>query len=525
MALALESDHFVDELKNLIKKSLKTPEGQAFPANAIHQGFSSCSEQEIRNRLEKAQSKLKSLAFEGAKDRWLKRLSEDTDAKKAINDLMTVYRTSPDGSIPENKYPLFKEALKLAPIWITVPASPQSIPMVAGGFDLIVVDEATQCSITNLLPILHRGKRLAVIGDEHQLRAIPNIRETEEDLLAKKHDVEDWVSIFGHCEKDVYTAGVESIPSRLGDVVMLLEHYRSHPQIIGFANTNIYRGKLVLSRPLNDFSDSDGVYAIQVPGQAEKGDRNRSWRNRPEAEKIVELITANPDIMNGSRSAGVVTPFRPQQELITKMLNNRPHMDVDILVGTAYTFQGDERDIVYFSPVVAPGMTPGSIKWACGVNWKGEEEPNLINVAITRARDALFIVGDFDYLSSQRNILGRLAKYAKTITLLRDSTREDYSPCELAMFTLMCAEGWQPKIQIKIGDIWVDFILKTQNGANLVIETDGREHHENAAQEDALRDNFLKGQGYLVIRIHCKDVFEKPTDTIARIWEILEGED
>jgi very-short-patch-repair endonuclease/KaiC/GvpD/RAD55 family RecA-like ATPase len=513
LELARETGY--DEATQAFVREAMSIRGEALPAHDIQNALSSFTEQSLGSLLNKTQSKLKNLSFEHAKDQWLLRLSEDDEAMRAVHELVGIYERNRD-ELTEKDYGLFESALRAAPIWITSAASTHSIPMVPGGFDLVVVDEATQCSITNLLPLLFRGKRLAVIGDENQLRAIPNVSATEENLLAKKHDVEDWVGIFGHCGQDVYTAGVESIPKRTAGVVTLREHYRSHPQIIGFANRDVYRGRLELRRPLKGFKEEDGVHAVQVSGQAERGKRNDSWQNRAEASKIVDLITSNPGVMTGGKTAGVVTPFRAQSFLIGELLVAKG-LTIQVLVGNAHVFQGDERDVVYFSPVVAPGMSENT------ANWVGRP-PNLVNVAVTRARDSLYVVGDLDGISGQTGILGRLAKYAKTVEKLRDKKRDGYSPCELAMFSLMCAEGWQPDIQVQIKDIWVDFVLKCDNGQQLVVETDGEEHHERKKEQDDARDAFLRAKGYLVKRIPCRDVFDKPTDTIARIREIIEKE-
>jgi very-short-patch-repair endonuclease/KaiC/GvpD/RAD55 family RecA-like ATPase len=489
--------------------------GEAIAGHDIQSSLSAFTDQSLTSLLNKTQSKLKNLSFEHAKDQWLLRLSEDDEAMKAVHELVGIYDRNRD-ELPEKNYDLFECALRAAPIWITSAASTQSIPLVPGGFDLVVVDEATQCSITNLLPLLFRGKRLAVIGDENQLRAIPNVRTTEENLLAKNHDVEDWVGIFGHCGQDVYTAGVESIPKRTAGVVTLREHYRSHPQIIGFANRDVYRGRLELRRPFNGFKEEDGVHAIQVSGQAERGPRNRSWLNRAEASKVLDLITSNPGVMKEGRTVGVVTPFTAQSDLINELLVAKG-LTIQVLVGNAHVFQGDERDVVYFSPVVAPGMSDGAAQWV-------GNPPNLVNVAVTRARDELYLVGDLEGITGQKSILGKLARYAKTVEKLRDKNRDGYSPCELAMFSLMCAEGWQPEIQFRIKDIWVDFVLKCDNGQQLVVETDGEEYHQGKKEKDEARDAFLRAQGYLVKRIPCRDVFEKPNDTIARIREIIQAE-
>ena len=56
---------------------------------------------------------------------------------------------------------------------------------------IVVIDEASQCTLTNLLPLMFRGKTLAVIGDDNQLPAIPTIQESEELALARKFEIEE----------------------------------------------------------------------------------------------------------------------------------------------------------------------------------------------------------------------------------------------------------------------------------------------------------------------------------------------
>ena len=72
-------------------------------------------------------------------------------------------------------------------------------------------------------------------------------------------------------------------------------------------------------------------------------------------------------------------------------------------LATAHSFQGDERDIMIFSPVVARGISEGAARWV-------ENPKNLINVAVTRARLALFVVADFDICRRQVRNLGDLDK-------------------------------------------------------------------------------------------------------------------
>jgi hypothetical protein len=89
-------------------------------------------------------------------------------------------------------------------------------------------------------------------------------------------------------------------------------------------------------------------------------------------------------------SVGVVTPFRLQMKKIKERLGRRPwHSSVDgkVVVGTAHRFQGDECDIMVFSPVVSGGMLPRLLRWVAYTE-------QLLNVAITRARGALHVLGD-----------------------------------------------------------------------------------------------------------------------------------
>jgi very-short-patch-repair endonuclease len=205
-----------------------------------------------------------------------------------------------------------------------------------------------------------------------------------------------------------------------------------------------------------------------------------------------------------------VTSFRAQKELLIDLLT-AANLATGILVDTAHGFQGDERDVMLFSPVVAKGISPGTSRWV-------ESPPNLINVALTRAREALFVVADFDYLKQQDGILRKLALYCDDISLLRET-----SPAELALFSLLVVDGWQPEVHPVIGDIEVDFLLE-RSGIRLVIEVDGEEYHKNK-EEDKARDAFLRGRGYEVLRIPAGDVLATPHQVIHDINQVFKIDD
>jgi len=500
-----------DQMQTIIQ-SISADSQKDWPLSDIREVTAAFSPERLRAKIDSIEVELEKTSFERAKTDWLERLLADDDIVRAVDSLEKNMRRS-KGQIEPGQHDLFRKALGAVPAWITTAQAPQSIPLEPDLFDIVIIDEATQCTLTNLLPLLYRGKRLAVIGDGNQLPAIPTIRGTEERALAKKCGVEELLEFIGHDENDVYNTAAQSLPRRRADVVMLTNHYRSHPQIIGFSNNQIYQRELRLLRDpkaRRALQAGSGVHVHEVTGQAARGPNGRSWINTTEAVAVAELIASLREQEDNSLSVGIVTPFRAQMVLIIDELDKR-QASRNVLVGTAHQFQGDERDIMVFSPVVARGIPENTAKWV-------ESPPNLINVAVTRAREALFVVADLEFCSRQDGILKQLARYCRTIKTLRET-----SPAELDLFSWMCVEGWNPDVHMNIGDIEVDFILVTPSGEKLAIEVDSEEFHKDRKEQDKARDAYLIARGYTVLRFKAREVFETPASVIHRIKKRIDA--
>jgi len=206
-------------------------------------------------------------------------------------------------------------------------------------------------------------------------------------------------------------------------------------------------------------------------------------------------------------SIGVVTPFRGQQNAIQKALDSNG-LATDVTVDTVHGYQGDERDVMIFSPTVARGMNPSAAKWV-------ETPKNLINVAITRAREVLYFVADFNECRRQQGVLGQFARYVETVDLLRKTSFE-----EMQLFGWILMQGMMPEVHKRINGIEVDFILE-RDGIRLAIEVDGDQHNATKAQDQA-RDSSLVGAGYKVLRVKARDVRDAPAVVLARIGKVLE---
>jgi hypothetical protein len=124
--------------------------------------------------------------------------------------------------------------------------------------------------------------------------------------------------------------------------------------------------------------------------------RRGSWYNQAEVDEVVKVVNRLLQALPGDATIGVVTPFAAQQQRIEKAID-----DQRIRVGTAHAFQGGERDAMVLSLVGGPEMAPRSVSWL-------ERSPNLWNVAITRARAHLIVVGNRSFWQERAGIVGAL---------------------------------------------------------------------------------------------------------------------
>src|SRR3989338_3741565 len=119
-------------------------------------------------------------------------------------------------------------------------------------------------------------------------------------------------------------------------------------------------------------------------------------------------------------------------ELIADMINKTKELkNMDITVGTAHRFQGDEKDIIIFSPAISSGIKQSTLNWI-------HKTTQLLNVAITRARSILIIVGDEKKCCEAGGFLKSLAEYSR---FNRQSGVNFDSPVEEKLFKTLTKAG------------------------------------------------------------------------------------
>lgn len=294
----------------------------------------------------------------------------------------------------------FPELLRVLPGWAVTALSARRLKRSPALYDLVVIDEAAQCTIPAILPMLYRAKRALLIGDPRQLAPVVDLSEADDVTERARADLSTgWLT----ARRLTYTthSAYDAFVTAAGATYLLDEHYRCHPDIVQVPNREVYQGRLtVLTDPARLAAAADpAVRWRHVPGQFSRGTTGSGF-NQVEIDAVVaevtELRTAYPDV-----SIGVVTPLAAHQRRLAAALRDAGRTD-NVLCATIHKFQGSEQDIMVVSPIGAHGIPDRTRGWLV-------HQTNLWNVAITRARSQLVVVGDRSWWSGQRGLLTALA--------------------------------------------------------------------------------------------------------------------
>jgi superfamily I DNA and/or RNA helicase len=291
-----------------------------------------------------------------------------------------------------------------------------------GEADLIVVDEAGQASCDRAAAVFGYADRALVVGDVLQISPV----EGEDapmwgPALARRNNVFDEdaidrglliglapeshsVASFGHpesAEGSVMRAASAAswahsthAVSLLGKGAWLLDHFRCRPGIIAYSNAGWYHGALSARRvvaafPYPEFGHRD---------VREEGLASTSRRNMTEVRAAIDwIVREQGNILAATgessidRAIAVVTPFRDQAIAAKQALKSKLGVVGDrIICGTLHSLQGAERPIVIMLTAYSGAYFAGDGEMTHFLDRQG----TLLNVAVSRARDAFIVFGD-----------------------------------------------------------------------------------------------------------------------------------
>jgi very-short-patch-repair endonuclease len=411
-----------------------------------------------------------------------------------------------------------EECRSAVPVWIMPLARVvENFDFESPRFDVVIIDEASQCDVMGLLALV-MAKSVVVVGDDQQVSplAVGQKQELVDNLIRLHLDgIPNAVLYDGRMS--IYDLAKQAFAG----VIRLTEHFRCVPDIIQFSNHLSYDGDIKPLREEASSKLSPAVVPIYVPGECDSSNVNRA-----EVEAIVSLIMAMvEDDAYASKSIGVVTLLGDSQAYeIASMLQHKLSPDEyerrRIICGNASQFQGDERDVVFLSVVQSPGDGPLSM-------YDQPQYRQRFNVAASRAKDQMWVVYSLDPQTDLKpgDLRRRLIEHAldpRAITReLQELGSRTESPFEADVFRRLVNRGFEVHPQWPVGHYRIDLVV-VGGDKRLAIECDGDRYHPlEKLHEDMERQAILERLGWQFIRIRGSSYFRDPEGCIERVLKRL----
>lgn len=396
----------------------------------------------------------------------------------------------------------FKPILEAFPCWcVTTFAISGSLPLKPGLFDVAIIDEASQCDIASCFPILYRAKKAVIVGDDKQLPHLSFLEKAKEQSFLSQYGIPEKYQLMWRFRTNSMfdLADYYSMNS-----VMLDEHFRSLPPIIEFSNREFYGGRMRVMK--KDVSDEPVLETVYVPEGKVDFD---ATRNLPEIEALVKRLydiivedeRKNPD---KPVSIGIISPFRAQVEQlkisVSKVLSDHMIQKHQIEIGTAHTFQGDERDIILMSWAFANNSFPQSLTFL--------QKPNLFNVAITRARYKVINFVSRDPKGIQEGLFRDYMSYIEEYTNKREALKNCKideniykNSLEREISEQIRTLGHTVKAGVEIAGLSADLLVDNK----LVIEVDGVEDNIKSPVSNMKKQAIIERCGFTVRRVTFRE--------------------
>ena len=385
-------------------------------------------------------------------------------------------------------------------------------------FDVVIIDEASQCDVMGLLAIA-LAKQVVVVGDHEQVSPSSVGQDASKvDKLIRLHLDGIPNSVLYDGRMSIYDLARQSF----GGLICLLEHFRCTSDIIQFSNYLSYNGDI---KPLRD----NVKFKEQVVEYRVESALRRNKVNETEAEAIASLILAAIEFDEyEGLTFGVISLVGDEQALhIEQLLRRRMSPEVyesrRLACGNPAQFQGDERDVMFLSMVDTPQGGPLTMKQAASFQQR-------YNVAASRARNQMWIVhslnADTDLKAGDlRKRLIDHARDPKAVTreIEKAEVRAE-STFEVAVIKRLVAKGYNVRPQWKVGRYRIDIVV--QDGTRrLAVECDGdRYHGQDKMVDDMNRQAILERLGWRFHRIRGTEFFRDPdaamTRLLARLTEL-----
>lgn len=458
-----------------------------------------------------------------AKKSWYNQINSTTDTQKRslyawLQAVKKIGRgkgkfTDKYRSMAQKEMEVCKDCI---PVWI-MPLNKviENIKINSTPFDVIIFDESSQSDIFSICA-LFRGKRAVIVGDDKQIspQAVGIDQEIVNDIndrYLKGIPHAEWFDL----ETSLYNTALRVFPDRL----LLKEHFRCLPEIIGFSNNLCYSGEII---PLRHAKKRDlfspPIKAIKVMDGLK--DKMKNININEAKELSDQIVKCCSDRRYDGMTMGVISLLGDAQsevieDLIREKLGEKEMINRKLICGDAYSFQGDERDIMFLSMVVGDNVRFTALT--------REVDIRRFNVAISRAKNQLWLF----YSISMENlnpdcVRTKLLRYCLDPCRVKDNeTKGQYvfqSNFHKEVFTMITKRGYNITPSVRLGNYKVDFVVEGDN-SRVAIECDDGQWNGIEEWETGHEGQMtLERVGWTFHKIRASEFYRNPEKTMDRLW-------
>jgi very-short-patch-repair endonuclease len=434
-----------------------------------------------------------------------------------------------------------EKLLGILPVWVLSPDDVARLfPCVAGLFDVVIIDEASQVDLPSILPIVYRAKKLAVFGDTKQMQsqrfAFMSANVATQAWQQHGMPAFDEVGRLDPMKQsllDLATVHAE-------EECLLDEHFRSLPPIIEFSNQRWYDNRLRImtdSRQKRFGLPSQPIIEMHLVPEGVVS--NGHQENENEARALIDFLArmvTNPDY--ASASIGVLCLFEEQvalvNELVAEVIDPGEWVEHGLVVVNPDGFQGDERDIILYSMSWDNREMPQAALSARQMDTP--QVQGMLNVAFTRARDEIHVfhsapIETFGMAGGRAGALGEWMTHCAMMQEeggQRTSHRHGRvdSEFEMEVAEALRAQGVEVLHQYPACGFSIDLLCRLDE-AELAVECDGELYHQDEhgtlRLEDVERQAILERAGWTVLRIPYRKWLKLPEQQLDRVLAELRG--
>lgn len=458
---------------------------------------------------------------------------------------------------------------KVVPLLLVSPETASSmLPLKAGLFDLVVIDEASQMFVAEALPMLFRAKHAVIAGDRQQMPPADFFAYSDtEDEDGNDEEIDSEIDplVAASGVYRLLDAADNALPAASQSRLSLKVHYRSErKELIDFSNHAFYDGKLIIpagNAALPPFMHT-AIEFENVDGQFVSG------INEKECRRIVEILRNIWLVRESLRpTVGVIVANSKQRDRVLEVLQEECERDarfraaleqeddrsadgedVSFFVRSVEHVQGDERDLIIF------GLTYSGSSRAYGPLITKNDGRKRLNVAITRAKRGMIvltslIVGHISNAaekgSHERYYVWQYLNYARAVAandhegvervlnqlndqrhVAKEAASATESPFEEDVKRFVESLGLHVNCQVGESGFRIDLgvrISKDSRNYLCGLECDGARYHSGwrARTSDVWRQEILEAKGWKILRVWSTDWFENFEETKIKLAKEL----